>query len=300
MNLDDPLVALIASIHGQVDGGEWVMVVSCFVDEAGTGDEPNVILAGLVADLNGWLAFNSSWQEQLNEHQVPFAHMVDMKNTRGVFADWDTPRSSKFSRGNLKIIKANCAFGFTVSLSKQLYHEQYRADFPPKVSPDSAYGLCAREVFGRALTLSADLFGYEGPINFIFESGHKNSGNAAQIFQDLKAHSTEGERYGFFALADKQRTRPLQGADQIAYLARRHEPEALRTDSFKKVLAKQYAGAPTSVQKDGCPIFYYGIKEDALTFFREQALVLRKHKQRSKSDKGKDRSQHPIPHRDNQ
>ena len=57
---EDPIWQMVAILNGKVEGNEMIAVLSAFVDESGTGDEPNVILAALVSDVNGWLAYNGS------------------------------------------------------------------------------------------------------------------------------------------------------------------------------------------------------------------------------------------------
>lgn len=279
---EDPIWQMVAILNGKVEGDELVAVLSAFVDESGTGDEPKVVLAAIVSDVNGWLNFNAEWQAGLDADGLEYAHYTDMRQGRGRYEGWSIKKKDGVSRRNFATIKQNCLFGFTVSLDKELYKSSYlKKCQAERMGADSAYALCAREVFGYAIHLARTHFQIAAPMNFIFESGHRNSTNAAAVFNDLKAHSVEKDSFGFFSLEDKKKLKPLQGADHLAHQGRRGEPKALK-EGFIEVLGNAYADALVSVQQDGCPVFYWPITEEMLDFYREQHRVLRKLKIREK------------------
>ena len=266
---------MVALLNGRVEGAELVVVLSAFVDESGTGDEPNVILAALVGEVNGWLAFNAEWQTMLDVNEVDHAHYKDMRGSRPPFRGWTMNKKERFSRTSYAIIKERCLFAFTVSLSKALYREKYREPcLAEGISPDSAYALCAREVFGYAINMAEKHLGYTEPMNFIFEAGHVNSTNAAAVFEDLKEHSEVGQRLGFFALEDKKKLKPLQGADHLAHQGRRSEAAQLKK-GFIEVDANRYSEDFSSIHADGCPVFYWAFTEEMLDYHRRQHHVLK-------------------------
>ena len=282
--LEDPIWQMVAILTGKVEGSEMVAVLSAFVDESGTGDEPNVVLAAIVSSVSGWLDFNANWQELLTDNRLSYAHFTDMRKGRDQYEGWSIAKKEEFSRRSMRIIKANCFFGFTVSLNKELYKKYVERCRAERIGPDSAYALCAREVFGFAVRTAKDYFGYTSPMNFIFEAGHRNATYAAAVFNDLKEHSEIKDRLGFFSLEDKKKLRPLQGADHIAHQGRRNEAKALRTGGIITVAKAKYDWQFESVQKDGCPILYWSIDQEMLDFYGEQHKVLKGIKNRKKRE----------------
>ena len=275
---------MVAILNGKVDGSEPIVMLSAFVDESGTGDEPNVVLAAVMSNVEGWITFNPEWQRLLDENRLDYAHFKDLRKGCGQYEGWSINQKERFSRACMAAMKQHCIMGFTVSLNKQLYAEKYRDPCrQDRISPDSAYALCAREVFGWAARMTDEYIDYRGPINFVFESGHRNAPNAAAVFADLKAHSDIRDRLGFFALEDKKKLRPLQAADQIAHQARRSEAEALKNKTFTAVDSAHYVGNLTSVVTAGCPFFYFALDEEMLEFHRQQQRVLRGIKRRKAS-----------------
>jgi len=279
-------VAVIVSA-GRWDGDALIMLMSGFIDESGAGDEPVLLMGAIIAPALEWHGFSVAWQALLDDEAAPYAHYFEMDRNEGPFENWGVAKKARFLQGQYPILNAHCKLGLTVSLNKDLYNEVYRKDFPKRASPDSAYGVCAKELIVQAHRLTRRHFGEGTDLNLVIEEGHPNLPNVVEIVQDIKRCYPE-HRYGPLIPMEKRKALPLQAIDQLAVACRRYEPTAIRDDLFATT-------PPEATMEEIClslaegerfPIFYVSLDQERLHLHRkakaEIARIKRAQKRHSK------------------
>jgi hypothetical protein len=64
------------------------VIVTVFMDESGTHDSPVTILAGWVARLGQWAAFDPKWDRLLKRNGLSYFHSKKMRHSNGDFRGW--------------------------------------------------------------------------------------------------------------------------------------------------------------------------------------------------------------------
>jgi hypothetical protein len=247
------------------------VLVTAFVDETGT-DGDRVMLAGYAARVGDWHGFVSKWDNLLGKYEIPYSHILEMRRADPPFEGWNSHKLADFVLEASPIIKKYCGFGLTVGVDKK-HRITYAANMPPKTSPDSAYGMCARQFFEKVPEFVARLMGLRHVrVNFVFERHDQHFGDAERIFHELKrVEPIFGERLGTITPGEKADFAGLQAADLLAYTSRRFEPKAEFNSVPPRTTGKaMFAGH--AFQK--CPIFRVDIGEDAIPRYHEAATEI--------------------------
>jgi hypothetical protein len=267
------------------------MIGSAFVDETGTGDEPRMLVGGIVAGALRWLGFSREWRQLLDRAEVPYAHHLEMDRNRGPFARerWWLDKKNAFSIAQMKILRNWCQLGLTVSLDKALFKEVYARDFPKGCSPDSAYGVACKELILMTQKHCTEYFADVEAINFVWESGHKNLGNVRQIFEDLKVcYGEKARNLGVFMDMAREQALPLQAIDQLVVFARQTEPEVKAQGRIGEVppgalLHEVMERLPAG---ETFPVFYHELTEERLLWHRQNKMEMRSLRRRAKRQGG--------------
>jgi hypothetical protein len=275
--IDDALAGIILSLGSD----EPFMIVSCFVDESGS-DGDRLLLAGLLAPAENWLRFSAPWKDLLVRSGVNYGHLMEMHANKGAFKNWDRRKKAVFLRQAMDLMERHCVFGLTVSVAIADYKDHYRSNILPRSATDSAYGLCAYDLFMAGSRLARSHISPDANVNFVFESGHINQGNAADIFNDLKQFGTEKcPGLASFALIDKRLSAGLQAADSHAFFSRRYEKKAIAEKSFLDVepdASLQDLGKALALSGGGFPLFYFSLGPDRLREHAESRAELSRKK----------------------
>jgi hypothetical protein len=199
------------------------MVLSVYCDESGThGDEsPSVIMAGYIADVAQWAAFETAFRAHLREFDVPYFHARKLRGSKFPFKGWKIVEKQAFHEGMVRIIDDNLAIGFSAVLGPADYRAFYKdGTTRRKVREDTQYGICF-----RCCLLAALQYGLEhrdgGEINFTLEGGAKNSPDAVRIFNEFKTELKPEHQslLGAISFGTKQDCLMLAPADMLAYRA---------------------------------------------------------------------------------
>jgi hypothetical protein len=187
-------------------------------------------MGGIVGRVGQLAYFDKKWRKMLRRENISYFHTKSMRDSDGDFAGWSRDRKAKLVNKAGDNIKAGTMFGFSIMLKKGEYLEHYRnAERPKKVQLDTMYALC----FRFCAIYVADLIQKTFPsadlsLNFILESGAKNSGDAERIFKELKKEDAYKNIFNSIAFAGKEDHYALQGADYVshtAFLAEQGEPD---------------------------------------------------------------------------
>lgn len=271
----DEFEALWLTLRGEEAGDDLIMHFSAFVDESGSSDEPTLVLAGLISDLDGWMALKLEWQQILRLYGAPYAHYTELRHGYGPFRDWTHEKRGNFVTSCFNAWSRHCKAGISVHLKKTLYEEVYRQDFPKGCSPDSAYAICAAEIFGGAMQIARECLHHDGKINFVFEQGHANAPNALRLHQDFTKYAENREALGPLTFMERAHAEGLQAADHLAHATRVCSGEAL---SIGAMIARS-----GDTETGGCRLFPREITAEALLWRKGQALALRSQRRREKA-----------------
>lgn len=172
-----------------VGGSEHLyMAMKGFFDESGShgGESPLLIVAGFIASVEQWSAYERDLSALMDEYGVKVFHAKDFRLSKGDFKNWDLKKKAAFNSRFLKLADDHLACGMATVLSSAAYEQIYRSKiFPPKARPDTQYGVCVRAALWKAILFMKDRK-EDWPLSLIMEGGHRNEYDAARIFWDFK------------------------------------------------------------------------------------------------------------------
>jgi hypothetical protein len=125
----------------------------------------NWAVGGYVGADHRWEVFKTWWPMALANHEVPYFHMREMANPKGVFAKWHPPEEHRgeladFFGGLAKVVRESCLVGI-LSLVRlndlARFNKEHRQKLEPY--PLAAYGcmlLAARDNPGMSTELVFD------------------------------------------------------------------------------------------------------------------------------------------------
>jgi hypothetical protein len=201
------------------------------MDETGHSDDPALHFAGMagfVAPLEKWMAFEKEWQPTLDDYKLkePF-HMKDCAHSFGQFVDWkDKKEKRKELFGKLiAIIRKTEAkpIGAIVSLEAYggLHVEQQKHFHSPYML---VFQLCTRGMALEGLGTPANekvemVYSYNQEYGTTQTTPYSadQAGNAERLWHEIKKQTDFGSWMGSYASRTPADTVQLQAADIIAY-----------------------------------------------------------------------------------
>jgi len=214
------------------DEGRYLIVLDGYFDESGThkGSE-TIVVAGFLAHVDAWRAFESHWKAALREYGLSFFHMSDFAQ-RAKGYDW--PEDVRRDRlGNLiSIINNHTLHSVGVGLPKKLFDSVFTGRVRKIVG--GPYGFAAWLAIlmtGRDL----DELPFATGASYVFEDGAPRKGELIAAYESLAKF--RGGKAALHVLSlrfeDKKIFVPLQAADILAYelykdRPKQHRPELRR------------------------------------------------------------------------
>ena len=188
------------------------MIVNAYADASGTHDNSNfMILAGYVAPLGKWNAFDLEWKKLLKRNGLAYLHSVEHA------------RQTRFLQCCLKAQKLTAKYlgcRFVIRLDKQSYDEFYIAgQRPNKPQLDTMYGVCFRYTMSFLIIELPILFCRDDmELHLILESGDVGSGDAVRIVTQVKKDlPNDTKMLGGVSFGKKEEYPGLQVADFLAH-----------------------------------------------------------------------------------
>jgi len=261
------------------------MIITAYLDESGTHDGSELtLMAGYVGYSGQWRKFDKKWARNLARLRLTHFHAKDFVKGTGEFKGWSDKRKLSLLTKAEQLCRNHTLYGFAASFKNSDYDEFYVArERPKKVPLDSRYGLCFRLCLCFLPEMTRQMFGGHQPtMNIVLESGHKNSGDAARIF-DLFKRQADPELVklvGTLTFADKRKCMGVQGADSLAYSAYRVEQKSdlqvlnlfeFAQDDWSKAL-EYVKGQQPVFRLIGTPNILRGMRENVL-----DQIAARKH-----------------------
>ena len=191
-------------------GGKVVLMVEGYFDESGSFDEkPGIFcISGYFIDAASAGLMDVQWGRVLEQHQLPYFHMVDCAHGTGPFAGKTKAERTEIVTKFISLIKNHTLEGFSALAS--------RDHFVAEAGEGDIYTVCATLAVD-ALRSFLETHRIEGDTAYFFEAGHSSSG---------RAYNHLARRIAEFAtsitFARKSDVKLLQAADLLAWQASKY------------------------------------------------------------------------------
>ena len=223
----------IALAHSWKPGRIFV-ILTAFLDESGThggdGTDANppsasIVMAGMMGTAAQWGRFAAKADAMRHGYGFRIFHAKDFVKETGEFKGWGRPKMVSFIKdfGNL-IQPPHLMEGVTFRVGNTEFESEFRSERPKRVSLDSAYGFCFRNCVYHLAREAERRLGHhrkwpETRLHFVLELGHKNAGDAARIFKEIKEdfESSGISILGSLSFLTKQDSIELTIGDFLAY-----------------------------------------------------------------------------------
>jgi hypothetical protein len=186
-----------------------------YVDESGSHDgAPILCVAGYVFEKQAAIDFDSAWQGNLKDAGLDYFRMSACAGGGEPFEDKTMPERIAIETQLIGLTKQTTASGFAVTLNEA----EYDAIIPKNDQLGSAYSYCLRMCL-VAVRKWGDRSNFHGDIAYFFESGHRSQAEANAIMNRIFKDPEHRARYRYagHAFVDKNKARPLQAADLLAW-----------------------------------------------------------------------------------
>ena len=196
------------------------MIFTAYMDESGThGTSPVTIMAGAYGSAAQWGDVEARIQELEQKRQFSMFHSTDLKSGHGSFKGWSSEQRLELVEEFIAILAdRRIEAGFVMQIVNADYEKYYRVgDGPAPAVLDTNYGFCFRGCLTHLLQLVQSS---DNTLNIVMESGHRNSGDARRIFDQVKARGLKPgfeNLLGTLAFTEKKDCRLLGIADFLAY-----------------------------------------------------------------------------------
>ena len=153
-----------------------VAVFTSFFDESNTHAGAKwLVVGGFGGRAQSWLDFEERWATLLREHGLSHLHTKALMRLRREFDEWTPSRRDKFVAKLALALRGAVLVGWACAIDQDAFRAA-STTLSRRIPRDSAYGFCFRVSAIRILDHLAAIG--PGPVSFVLEQGHKNSGNA--------------------------------------------------------------------------------------------------------------------------
>lgn len=205
----------------------------CYLDDSDAEQSAILTLAGYVAPLSSWEAFEAEADPIFANYGVPILHAKEFHDTKDAFKGWSGVKKNSFVDELYAVARRSVSFGISRSIHKKTYKErQFETGLNKSMS---AYGVLFSAIMvavSRQNSL-AKLVQEQG-LSFIVESGHNNNEEIEQYFHRFKNWEMFDGVVRSLSFSGKAESRAIQLADFYAFYSRR---EAARSARFDNKLA---------------------------------------------------------------
>jgi hypothetical protein len=224
------------------------VIFTAYIDESGThGQNPDVIMGAFLAHAYQWRIFNRDLDRIRKFYGFDIFHAKDFKALRGEFEGWEIEKCLRLIDDLIVLVRDRLTRGATIHLELHLYLRGYREQpFPPKMQPDSQFGVCFRALLAY-LTTTIAATGKSPKLHVVVEEGHENVGCVDVIFREFRERLRRNgvDLLGTVTRAPKAKTKELMVADFLAHshsLMRSNVSEPIDYAKLERASAKDKAG----------------------------------------------------------
>ena len=198
--------------HGKAD---VVAFLKCYFDESGSHEgSPVLCLAGYVFDKDQCKVLDVGWKEILDRYRLPYFRMSACAHRAPPFDHLSPQECIDAEKAAIALINNHALLGVAAAVNEAEYQSMF-GDNSPGGSP-YAY-LCWQVLAGIRAWVNRTNF--QGDIAYFYEAGHASQREANALMKRIFDHRElrEGYRYANHSFVDKQKVRPVQTADILAW-----------------------------------------------------------------------------------
>jgi hypothetical protein len=221
--------------------GDLVAFLECYFDESGTEDGSSVLcVAGYLFDKEECKKLDLGWKEVLDRFKLPFFRMSACAHNQKPFKHLSPDECIEAEKAMIGLINQHALLGVAIAVNEGDYNTWFEGVNPA----GDAYTFCCWQILAGIRTwIRRNQF--QGEIAYFFESGHVSQSRANDLMNrilknpDLRA----GYCYAGHAFVDKQKVRPVQTADILAWQQYTQVKRWLKNDyrmrkDFEALIAK--------------------------------------------------------------
>jgi hypothetical protein len=234
-----------------------VALVEGYFDESGDFEVPPYVfcVAGYFLASERAKLMDEEWGEVLQQHRIPYFHMVDCAHGNGIFSKpMEVEERIEIVRKLIAIIKRYVIMGFSFLARKELFEITEKNSDP--------YTACT-QIAVFAIKAYLEMHRIDRDIACFFEAGHKNKGrayrNIADNLTDLSASVSFGK---------KEEIRLLQAADLLAWQSTKYAKDGLNKKSIRKDFA--------SLLEHPHSLMFLDIRDNQLVMLNEEWPISRR------------------------
>jgi len=150
-----------------------------YCDAAGGKDHGFIVVAGYLSTFARWNAFAAEWNLHLAAYNLPYFHMKEFAQSRGVFEGWgkDEERRKRFLSRAAEIIKSHVERSFAVVVEFESFNRVNQTHKLDEVA-GVPYSLAARNCAAKA-----SLYLNNRDVNYVFEAGDEGAGELMRLME---------------------------------------------------------------------------------------------------------------------
>jgi hypothetical protein len=195
------------------------VIFTAYIDESGThGRNPDLVMGAFLGHAYQWRVFNRDLDRIRKCYGFDIFHAKDFKALQGEFKGWGDQKCLRLVDDLTALVRDRLTQGATINLERELYLRGYRErPFPPKMQPDSQFGVCFRALLAYLIATVATI-GKSPILHVVVEAGHQNVGCIDPIFREFRERLKRNgvDLLGTVTRAPKGETEELMVADFLA------------------------------------------------------------------------------------
>jgi len=224
------------------------MIIGYF-DETANAHQDFVAMSGYLADDSNWSALASDWGVLLDQYQIPFLHVADFVQAKGIYQQlgWQEPEKNKTIPDVLDafigVICQHTIFGIGIGIDASKFREILAA-VKKKPKPEV---FCFERILGGAVAI-LDKLQWPEPICLIFDDSEHYAMKAYANYCEVRRRRPEvKQRVAMIGFGNDELVPPLQAADLLAYATQNLQDRGgqdawLNHPQFSKLLSSSRPG----------------------------------------------------------
>jgi hypothetical protein len=211
-------------------------VLTCYLDDSGTGEEPILNMSGYIAPDDKWATFESTAREIFSDFGISQLHAKEFNDTKEQFKGWSRRKKVTFVLRLYAELRTSRALGIDVGMTRSAYHRaRHEVGHLPN---ESRYGSCFRQIVETIM--KSDMMKYHAAVHkatlsFVVEAGNKNDADLLRVFDEMKFspnHRGVVDVMRSIVFANKGSTIALEMADFLAFHSRRYKSRCERARDY--------------------------------------------------------------------
>lgn len=199
----------------------YLALIQAFCDESSDSEQEVFTVAGLLAEEDEWVVLSEEWKDRLSADGLKHYHATDCAGGYNDFRNMSQDARITLNKDLVTLMTKRRLAGFAVSVSYKDFRDLIEnVDGADKVLNTHPYFIASQLLILRICNEIAREHPTEYGLAFYFEENESVSGQAKQIYDDLRRKNTDiAKHMGSLVYVGKRRMIPLQVADELAFEA---------------------------------------------------------------------------------